>query len=348
MGRVKPPARDRVCKGDMMDRMRQRPAALGDMFKTRSHSWQQVGLARQISQRAARKARRQALVLLPLLAGVLVIYKLRMDLFGIDLPIRILTVISLLVLGWTFARDFGRAAGPVLFRRLDPGTAGTVGFLLRLLTIGVTLLAAMNIAGLQPKTIAVGGAFTAVIFGLAAQQTLGNLIAGTVMLSARPFRVGDRVRLQGGPLAGRLEGVVSTLGLLYTTLASGEDAIMVPNSVVLAVAVTPLREPAAVDMRARLPAAVRPSAVQDELERAISVDVRNDPDIELEEFVGDEVVVRISATPLRATDGPQLADEVLNAIAAVTENGANGGRAAATTIAVDEPPDDDIATRSQP
>ena len=142
----------------------------------------------------------------------------------------------------------------------------------------------MNIAGLQPKTIAVGGAFTAVIFGLAAQQTLGNLIAGTVMLSARPFRVGDRVRLQGGPLAGRLEGVVSTLGLLYTTLASGEDAIMVPNSVVLAVAVTPLREPAAVDMRARLPAAVRPSAVQDELERAISVDVRNDPDIELEEF----------------------------------------------------------------
>ena len=305
---------------------RRRPASIGEMFKTRSHSWQQVGLARQLSQKAARKARRQAAVLLPLLAGVLVIYKLRMDLFGVDLPIRIITVIALLILGWTFARDIGRAAGPTLFRRLDPATAGTVGFLLRLATIGGTLLVAMNIAGLEPRTIAVGGAFTAVIFGLAAQQTLGNLIAGTVLLSARPFRVGDRVRFQGGPLAGRVEGVVSALGLLYTTLASGEDSIMVPNSVVLAVSVTPLREPSAVDMRARLPVDVRPTVVQDHLERVVTVPTRTEPDIELVEFDGDEVVVRVAATPVQASDGPQLADEVLAAIAAVTRNGqGNGG-----------------------
>jgi small conductance mechanosensitive channel len=58
-----------------------------------------------------------------------------------------------------------------------------------------------------------------VVFGLAAQQTLGHVIAGTVLLSARPFRVGDRVRLHAGGLAGQIEGVVSSLGLLYTTLA---------------------------------------------------------------------------------------------------------------------------------
>jgi small conductance mechanosensitive channel len=324
---VKPRGDDRVEKGDV-NVFRRRAPAVGEMFKTRSHSWQQAGLAREISQRAARKARRQAAVLLPLLAGVLVVYKYRMSLFGVDLPIRIVTVIALLVLGWSFARDFGRAAGPTLFRRLDPGTAGTVGFLLRLLTIGVTTLVAMNVAGLQPRTIAVGGAFTAVIFGLAAQQTLGNLIAGTVLLSARPFRVGDRVRFQGGPLAGRVEGVVSTLGLLYTTLASGEDAIMVPNSVVLSVSVTPLREPASVDMRARLPAHVAPSHVERRLGEGITVPTRADPNIQLEEFDGDEVVVRIAATPSRASDGAQLADEVLAAIADVTRDGAptNGGR----------------------
>ena len=61
------------------------------------------------------------------------------------------------------------------------------------------------------------------ILGLAAQQTLGNVIAGTVLLSASPFRVGDRVRLQGGPLAGQIEGTVSSLGLLYTTFATDED-----------------------------------------------------------------------------------------------------------------------------
>ncbi len=79
-------------------------------------------------------------------------------------------------------------------------------------------------AGIEAKTLALGGAFTAVILGLAAQQTLGNLFAGTVLLSARPFRVGERVRLQGGPLAGQVEGIVSSLGLLYTTFATGEDS----------------------------------------------------------------------------------------------------------------------------
>ncbi len=103
------------------------------------------------------------------------------------------------------------------------------------------LLVALRVAGIQAHTLALGGAFTAVILGLAAQQTLGNLFAGTVLLSARPFRVGERVRLQGGPLAGQLEGTVSSLGLLYTTFATGEDSIMVPNSVVLNVAVLPLQ-----------------------------------------------------------------------------------------------------------
>lgn len=54
------------------------------------------------------------------------------DILGVDVPIRIATVVALIILGWGFARDVGRALGPVLFRRLDPATAGTVGFLIRL------------------------------------------------------------------------------------------------------------------------------------------------------------------------------------------------------------------------
>ena len=40
--------------------------------------------------------------------------------------------------------------------------------------------------------------------------------------------------------------------------------------------------------------------------------------MDLEEVDGDEVVVRISATPERAADGPQLANEVLQAVSAET------------------------------
>jgi small conductance mechanosensitive channel len=290
------------------------------MFQTRSHSWREVGLARQLSRQAVKRARLQLAVLLPLMAAVLLVYAYRRDLLGSswDTPVRIGTVLALVVLGWQFARDVGRSLGPMLFRRLDPGTAGTVGFLIRLTTILVAFVVAGRIAGVDPRTLAVGGAFTAVVVGLAAQQTLGNLIAGMVLLSARPFRVGDRVRMQGGGLAGTVEGVVSSLGLLYTTLADGDDQIMVPNSVVLSVAIVPLREPAGVDLRARLRPGVTPSDIQRLLEETLMTPVRGEPHVTLEELDGDEVVVRIQAVPENASDGPRLASEVLSAVASET------------------------------
>ena len=285
------------------------------LFDTRSHSWREVGLARQLSARAVKRARIQSLILLPVIAGVLVVYSYREKLFGVDEPIRIATVITLVALGWQFARDLGRAAGPTLFRRLDPGTAGTVGFLVRFLTIIVAVLVALRVAGLDPKTLAVGGAFTAVVLGLAAQQTFGNLFAGLVLLSARPFRVGDLVRLQGGGLAGQIEGVVSSLGLLYTTFSSGEDQIMVPNNVVLSVAVVPLREPSGVDLRARLRPGVTPVDIQNLLEETVETPMRDKPRVVLEEIDGDEVAVRIGVSPEDPNDGARLSSEVLMALA---------------------------------
>jgi small conductance mechanosensitive channel len=309
----------------MADDRRQRRT----LFETRSHAWQQVGLARELTREAARRARFEALVLIPLLAGVLVVFDHREALFGVggphqptDTPVRVLTVVALVILGWWVARDVGRALGPALFRRLDPATAGTVGFLVRLVTILVVCAEASSIAGLDSRTIALGGAFTAVIFGLAAQQTLGNLIAGTVLLSARPFRVGERVRLQGGPLAGQIEGVVSSLGLLYTTFTAGDDTVMVPNSVVLNVAVTPLREPESVSLRARLRPGVTPAELQGLIETEVTIPIRGHPRVTLEELDGDELIVQIEATPRIAGDGPQLAAELIETVSTQTRRSA--------------------------
>jgi small-conductance mechanosensitive channel len=282
----------------------------------RSQAWRQMALARHLSRRAVRRARVESLVLLGLLAGIFLIYKYRHVLFprSWDTGVRVIAALALVSLGWQFARDVGRALGPTLLRRMEPSTAGTVGFLIRLITMCIAVVIALRVAGIRPRTLLLGGAATAVVLGLAAQQTLGNVMAGTVLLNARTFRVGERIRLQGGGLAGSVEGIVTSLGLMYTTLANGADTIMVPNAVVLSVAVVPLREPAAVSLRARLRPGSTPAEIEEQLRTAISTPLRGAPSVTLEEVDGDEVVVRIAATPSNPGAGPRLATEVLRAI----------------------------------
>jgi small-conductance mechanosensitive channel len=242
-------------------------------------------------------------------------------------PVRIVSIILVILLGWGIAKAIGRFVGPVFMRRMDPATSGTFGFVLRLGTMAVALILALGVAGVPLSTLAVGGAFTAVILGLAAQQTLGNVIAGMVLLSARPFRVGERVRLQAGAVGGTVEGIVSSLGLLYTTLSRGADQIMIPNNVVLAAVVMPLKEPDSVDVKVRLTSGVRPSQVQAILDQEIAVPTRNGASVLLEEVDGDDLVVRVQATPEIPDEGAKLADEIMVALSSVTgeHEAANSG-----------------------
>jgi small conductance mechanosensitive channel len=309
----------------MRDRLRRsKELHLERMFETRSEAWEKVGLNVAVNQRAIRRARIEIVVLVPLLIAVLVLYAHRDDILGkhhaqqYSSWIQWGTVIVLLVVGWALARAIGRAAGPTMFRRMDPGTAGTVGFIIRLVTLAITVLIALSVAGVNTASLIAGSAFTAVVLGLAAQQTLGNLFAGLVLLTARPFRVGERVRLQAGGLGGIHEGIVSSLGLMYTTLARGEDQIMIPNSGVIGAVIVPLREPEPVDVKVRLNAGIRPSQVQAILDDQVATPTRSAPNVLLEEIDGNDVVVRVQATPEHAGEGAQLADEVIAALSSVT------------------------------
>ncbi len=231
---------------------------------------------------------------------------------------QVLAVILVLAVGWLISRDLAKAASPALFRRMDPATAGTVEFLIRLFAVAATILGALAVGGISLQALAVGGAFTAIVAGLAAQQTLGNLFAGMVLLSARPFRLGERIRLQAGQLAGGVDGVVASLGLLYTTLSRGDERIMIPNTLVLSSAIVPLREPDPVDVRVTLSSSIRPSHVQAILDSNVTTPTRKAPSVLLEEINGDSVVVRVQAVPERRADGAHLADEIIAALVSVT------------------------------
>src|SRR6478736_2690660 len=52
------------------------------LFETRSQAWREVGLLRQINPRVVKRARLEALLLVPLFVVVVVIYDHRVQLFG--------------------------------------------------------------------------------------------------------------------------------------------------------------------------------------------------------------------------------------------------------------------------
>ena len=112
----------------------------------------------------------------------------------------------------------------------------TINFLAQLAKIGVWLFAFISYAHLVPALAHLGSAWLtsvsviSVIMGLAAQNTLGNLIAGISLILYRPFKLGDR--LQVSAPTGMETGVVESLGLGYTVLRTDDNRrVVLPNSV---------------------------------------------------------------------------------------------------------------------
>ena len=75
-----------------------------------------------------------------------------------------------------------------------------------------------------------GASVASVVIGLAAQSTLGNLVAGVSITIYRPFRLGDTLQVTAP--TGTEIGVVELISLGYTTLrAQDGHLIVLPNSV---------------------------------------------------------------------------------------------------------------------
>jgi small-conductance mechanosensitive channel len=105
-----------------------------------------------------------------------------------------------------------------------------------ILTISITLVLLKVPVG----QLLVGGAFATIIITIAGQQSLSNIFAGMVLLLSRPFVVGDMIWLRSGALGGELEGTVTEIGITYLQLDTPGGVMSLPNSQVLAAAVSRL------------------------------------------------------------------------------------------------------------
>lgn len=74
-----------------------------------------------------------------------------------------------------------------------------------------------------------GASIASVVIGLAAQSTLGNLVAGIAITIYRPFRLGDMIQVAAP--TGTEIGCVEIITLGYTTLRSADGRlVVVPNA----------------------------------------------------------------------------------------------------------------------
>jgi len=145
--------------------------------------------------------------------------------------------LAFFVFGMIAAIGLSGAASGALEPLIGRAHAGIVRYVLLLAGVFTILASSLALLGVSPRQLLVGGAVTGVLLGIAAQQSLGNVFSGLVLLFASPFRVGDRVRFRSGALSGPIEGVVVDLSLTYVRLETEEGRVQLPNSQVLASAV---------------------------------------------------------------------------------------------------------------
>lgn len=140
-----------------------------------------------------------------------------------NLPKVIWAIVILLVTRW-----IADAIRPIGFRLLKYAEPTLQKFLIQVASIMVWIagtVAALNAIGIQTTTVItiIGAAGLAI--GLALQNSLSHFAAGVMLVSFRPFEVGDSIEGAG------VAGMVDSIGLFSTTIVSPDNVrITVPNS----------------------------------------------------------------------------------------------------------------------
>lgn len=147
---------------------------------------------------------------------------------NIFLPIAINAIKALIVLiiGWYLAGALSSLVRKriVANERIDDTIGGFAASIVRWLVLLVTLIAVLQLFGIEATSlVAVLGAGTLAI-GLALQGTLSDIAAGVMLIIFRPYKVGQFVSIGG------TSGTVKDLNIFVTELVTGDNVqIIMPN-----------------------------------------------------------------------------------------------------------------------
>jgi small-conductance mechanosensitive channel len=150
------------------------------------------------------------------------------------------TAVLFLIFGSMATYGLAGKVRELLEPKAGPAHAAIVRYAILILGGFTTLVITLVLFGVDVSQLILGGALTTVFVSIAAQQALGNVFAGLVLVLARPFKVGDAIRLRAGALGGTLDGIVTDIGITYVRFDTEGSVMSIPNSQVLNAVVGPV------------------------------------------------------------------------------------------------------------
>lgn len=144
---------------------------------------------------------------------------------------------GVLLFGALATTRLATALGRTAAMRSLPAAGGAVRILAAAVGYLFVLFAVLGVLRVSITHLLVGAGLAGVVLGIAAQQSLGNMFAGMVLLMAHPFSIGDHVRIRSGALGGIFDAWVHEISLTYVTLRTEDGDLKVPNSAMLAAGV---------------------------------------------------------------------------------------------------------------
>jgi len=143
----------------------------------------------------------------------------------------------LVIFGVIAIRRIAAGLGNLALWRSNPAAGAAVRLVSSSIGYVMLVFAMFGVLGVSIQRLLIGAGLIGIIIGIAAQQSLGNIFAALVLLLARPFVVGDRIRIRSGALGGVFDVWVVATGLTYVTVRTDDGELRIPNSAMLAAGV---------------------------------------------------------------------------------------------------------------
>jgi small-conductance mechanosensitive channel len=142
------------------------------------------------------------------------------DLFGVPLT-TIIWIIIIALIAASVERFLTRYLTKFAKRtKVEPNVANNLALTFRIMILIGTVVAISRVSGVTSDWIVSITALGAAAVGFASQKTIGNFVAGIFLLMARPFKVGNYVRI------GTVEGIISEVTINYTKIITSANSIV--------------------------------------------------------------------------------------------------------------------------